>query len=98
MGTPVPIEQPEIDVTKHYCITVDWFDDWYGATDCTQEYGGTTHCCVTGSNLKYYIENGYECTKYLEICMATGYSAQRITCIEGPFDSHADCVNFCSGL
>lgn len=95
MGTPVPLEQPDLDNDKVYMVFVDPYQDMTPATGCNQEYLGRFSCCQTGERIQIWRDSDFECTEIfdpaIELCRRTGFSSQRLVAIHGPYDTVLEC-------
>lgn len=91
MGTPVPIEVPDLEDAKWYLVKVDGFfqppPDWKGT--CADDYVGSGSCCRTGADIKIFKPN--ECRFGFRLCLPPE-GAQRMTCCTGPYDTEEECV------
>lgn len=93
MGTTIPDEFPEIDDTKTYKVTVDAFQDAGPETDCNQNFVAQVTCCKAGNLLNNFIDNDFACTAGVELCVVSGFTAQRIKAIVGPYDTWQECID-----
>ena len=91
MGIKVPPEWPEIDDTKTYKVTVDGFQGGGPPNDCSMNFVAQVTCCKLGNLLNAYIDNDLECIGGNECCVISGFTAQRIKAIEGPYDTFVLC-------
>lgn len=91
MGTPVPPDMPELEDDKIYRVGVDWYQDTTEKTRCDQKYQGRIECCKSGAFINAWKAAGFECTSGFEMCMITGYSAQRLVFCHGPYDTLEAC-------
>ncbi len=92
MGTPVPADWPEIENDKVYMVTVDWYQDASGKTGCDQEYQGEHKCCEPGIGIFVFLAFELECKRGSELCTITGFSAQRLISVFGPYDNMGACL------
>lgn len=92
MGTPVPPDMPVLEDDKIYRVGVDWYQDVTPATGCDQKYQGREQCCWDGGTIKAWRDGGGECVAGDELCMITGFSAQRLVFIHGPYDDIGACL------
>jgi len=53
-------------------------------------------CCVLGQDIIEW--EPYECINQFELCILSGYTAQRIDNWSGPYDSVDDCWKICGEL
>lgn len=91
MGTPVPDEYPELEDGKFYRCGVDCYQDETPATDCSQAYLISAQCCLTGARIKAWLAGGGECAFDDELMFVTGFSAQRLVFVHGPYDDIGPC-------
>lgn len=91
MGTPVPDEWPELEDAKFYLVYLDAFQDVGPDNDCTQDYQLRQRCCTTGQHIKAWLAVGWECLSPHELCVVSGFTAQRLLNVHGPYDNLADC-------
>ena len=89
MGTPIP-EPLEDD--KFYCITVRAHQGYMG--DCTDPYV-VAKCCREGWYINDWGDFGAECQNWWELCIVSGYTAQEVLSIAGPFDTLEECAGSC---
>jgi len=94
MGDPVPSTWPDLDPAKFYQVHADIYDDGIPVGNCTKPFAGRTFCCPTGNVINGWYAAGGDCTPDHEICLGSGFSAQRIVSIIGPFDLFGDCMAF----
>lgn len=96
MGTPVPLESPDLENDKFYRVYVDPYQDLTPATGCDQEALGRWSCCKQGVFIQLWLDGGWECSvildPFMELCMRTGFSAQRLVAIHGPYNLLEDCI------
>jgi len=92
MGIKIPPDWPEIDDTKHYKINVDAFQGGGPPLTCAQDFAGNLTCCIPGLTLNGWIDGGNECTDGGEACLFSGFSAQRLKTISGPYDTPMECL------
>ncbi len=95
MGTPVPDTMPELIDEKFYCSVVDAFFDLTEKTGCQQELVARIQCCNTGGTIKWWKLHGYECQDGQELVDYTGFTAQRLVAVHGPYDSAEECHDNC---
>lgn len=82
MGTPVPIEWPELIDDQEYEVTEDGFW-WQGeGTECKKGYIDTVKCITTGEHIKWWYENVGDCVLGIPLCFAHEGDNFRTTCIE----------------
>lgn len=92
MGTPVPPDPPIFEDDKFYLCTVDAFETDPGdpPPTCNDLWVAEVRCCRRGDGL-----NGWdkECIGGAgnELCHLDFRSAQRLTCVQGPYDNLAAC-------
>ncbi|NVM23410.1 MAG: hypothetical protein HWN68_16705 [Desulfobacterales bacterium] len=95
MGEPTPDDWPEILDDKWYCVTVDAFQDVGPFDDCRQDFSAQLTCCRQGVHINNWINNELECIGGFELCVFTGFSAQRLLDLKGPYDTQALCNADC---
>jgi len=95
MGTPVPVEYPDLQDDKWYCTWVDVYFDLTAKTDCTQTWLARIHGPRRGDQIKYWIAQGYECTPEHELIEYQIFSSQRLVAMHGPYDSYDLCYEVC---
>jgi len=91
MGNPLPPDWPEIEDTKWYCCYLDC----YNLDDCAGPLQGSTCCCTTGAQILSWINGNNECDAGWELCPFSGYTAQRLIDVKGPYTLRQDCVDAC---
>lgn len=92
MGTPVPDEFPVFVDEKWYHAEMHCYHDAGPADDCTQTYVGKCSQCITGASINFWLDAGLECLAPFELILFSGFTAQRLICGSGPYDSQAECI------
>lgn len=92
MGTPVPKDWPVLEAEKFYLVTLDAFQDAGPLTGCDQTFVTRVSCCKSAALIQAWIDAGCRCLAGCELCVVTGFTAQRIICIQGPYDDYDTCV------
>jgi len=90
MGSGIP---PPLEFNKYYCITVRWYQSPEGG--CKGVPNGIEKCCRPGWMIFEWGEYDLECQNYWELCIWTGYSAQMLLNVEGPYDDEFICQEYC---
>ena len=93
-------EDPDWDVDdiipdKWYCLSMDSFQDGSGKTGCDQTFVDTKTCCQLGAAITAWLDADLECVRGRELCIFTGYTAQKLKNMKGPYDSQAECFADC---
>lgn len=91
MGITIPDDFPELDPTKWYKVTVQAYQGGGPPYDCTMDFLDNFSDCKTGFAIQNWIDLTPECFAGNELVVVTGFSAQRLKNIEGPFDTEAAC-------
>ena len=91
MGNKIPDEEPIILPDEIYKVTVRCHQDMTPVEDCSQTYVDTVSCCVSGQDIITFIYGGYECKAGYELCTFSGYTAQHVIDIKGPFIDYDAC-------
>lgn len=92
MGEDTPTEWPEIIRDKWYKCTVNcYWADW-PVEACTGDYIDDCTCCLLGADIEDWLAFPLECSSIFELCLFTGFSAQRLINLEGPFDDFDTCA------
>ncbi len=89
MGTPVPPGWPEIDVTKFYWCTTDFFTGVPLPRDCTSTYGGRCDCCRSGQFIQDWLDADSECVFGRFLCRVD--LPERLVCLQGPYNTIEEC-------
>lgn len=92
MGEELDPEWPEIEPEKYYKATIAGYQDVTPKTGCDQELVGVISCCPSGAVLNQWINFGLECEDGWELCPFTGYTAQRLLGVAGPYDTFQACM------
>lgn len=92
MGTEVPEESPEYEDDKFYLCSVDAYQDVGPATDCSQTFVMRQRCCQQGNILNAWIQADVECQAGWELCVVSGWTAQRLVAVHGPYDDRDACM------
>ncbi len=91
MGIDLPEDWPELEPLLFYKVGVDLYDFNPVVPGCATVHQGLLHCCLPGGVISAWIDAGFECINGLELCVAGGFTAQRLKTIEGPFDDQPAC-------
>lgn len=91
MGTPIPDERPPFDDAKWYRCEMHCFHDAGPEHDCSQVYVGKCSDCVTGASISFWLDADLECLAPFELIMFSGFTAQRLICANGPYDTAEEC-------
>jgi len=91
MGTLVTSEWPELEMDQYYIVFVDAYQDMGPANDCTQDFGMRQCCCRSGGEIQWWLDHNRECQSPFEICTVSGYTAQRIVALHGPYATYEAC-------
>jgi len=89
MGHPPPPTPPVINEDLYYDVSVLAYQDILPG--CEGE-PMETHCCILGWYIIFFVDLG-ECLNGNEVCMFSGYSAQKIVDIAGPFGTLQECID-----
>lgn len=92
MGETTPGTWPELIPDKWYKCTVNCYWADFPAESCSGGYIDNSSCCLLGADINAWFTANWECKSGFELCLFTGFSAQRLVDIQGPFDTHAACV------
>lgn len=92
MGEPSPTEWPELIADKWYKCTVNCYWGDHPVNTCSGAYIDNCTCCRLGADIDAYLKIPVECRSGSELCMFTGFSAQRVINVEGPYDDFDACV------
>jgi len=92
MGTPVPIDVPEIKDDKYYKCTCDCFEDEFGFGDCRDPYVATVTRCVEGQYVRAWQNGGWNCVAGHQLVGYTWECSQRLIACVGPYDSGPACL------
>jgi len=95
MGSIVPPTWPTLIDDKWYCCTLECYQGGGPPYDCTQNYVGQATCCQTGAIIKGWQNAGLECAGGWELCVFSGYTAQRLIGVVGPYDNFGSCDVVC---
>lgn len=95
MGTPVPFILPGFEDDKWYNCHLDCFGVGEGPHTCEDDFIGSVECCKTGLSINTWLNDGCGCKSdppvWYELCLFTGFSAQRLLHVHGPYDTRGDC-------
>jgi len=99
MGEKIPEElpispwPPFLDPYLLYCITVNAYQE-PGKSGCNGAFE-TVRCCQYGSIINDFETYGLWCINGIEICTYTGYSAQELVNVIGPYLTEEECWIAC---
>jgi len=93
MGRPIPPLPPTLVDEAWYCVTVSAYQH-PSLPGCEGE-PHPVKCCKTGAMIKAFHE--YECINGIELCTFSGYSAQKVRGIDGPYNTAEECYGPCLG-
>jgi hypothetical protein len=89
VGNPVPIIPIPLDPGMFFYVEVFAFQNPLPGCEGTAYY---LDCCYRGDLLNYWAENR-QCDNGWEACVFTGYSAQRLIGVQGPYSSMRECFD-----
>jgi len=96
MGVDIPVDPPVFLDDKWYCVSISMYQGGGPPYDCTQNWVADFSCCKPGWFITAWLEGGMECNSaYPELCVATGYSAQKLNSFTGPYDDMDSCFENC---
>jgi len=90
MGISVPDQKPEVVENKWYVAQVFAYQGSPSETPCHPDYEYTTAGIITGTVVNAFWANGGECIIGNELVPWSGYSAQKVDSLKGPFDTFDD--------
>lgn len=93
MGIDIPGEFPELDDTKWYKVTWDYWFNTESADRCGDVYEGNCTNCREGFYIREWLEAGKTCKWVFWECFFLTKRAHRIIDIQGPFDTEQNCLD-----